>query len=381
MDFSLSEEQTQLRDAVRRFCDHEYPAAARGVPDKVAPGDAGARRWRLMADMGLLGLPFAAAHGGSELSAVDLMLVMEELGRSLAVEPYFATVVVAGGLLASAAPSPHANALLPAVVRGELQLALAVDEPGGRYDLLPLATRAPLGRDGYHLSGRKTLVLQGDSANVLIVAARTSGAADDREGVTLFLVDAKAQGVDIHAYPTLDGRRAADIGFTDVHLATDRVLGAVGKAVPLLDAAMDRAVAALCAEATGALDALLELTVEYVKVRKQFGVALGTFQALQHRLVDMLIACEQARAMACVAAMAIDGDDPVQRRRLVSAAKVQVGNAGRFVGQQAIQMHGAMGMTDECKVSHYVKRLLVINQLFGDVQHHTRRFADQAVAA
>lgn len=373
MDFSLSEEQTQLRDAVRRFCDHEYPVAARGVSDKGAPGVAGARRWRLMADMGLLGLPFAAAHGGSELSAVDLMLVMEQLGRSLAVEPYLASIVVAGGLLASAAPSPHANALLPAVVRGELQLALAVDEPGGRYELLPLATRAPLGRDGYRLSGRKTLVLQGDSANLLIVAARTSGAADDREGVTLFLVDAKAKGVDIHAYPTLDGRRAADIGFTDVHLATDQVLGAVGRAVPLLDAAMDRAVAALCAEATGALDALLELTVEYVKVRKQFGVALGTFQALQHRLVDMLIACEQARAMACVAAMAIDGDDPVQQRRLVSAAKVQVGNAGRFVGQQAIQMHGAMGMTDECRVSHYAKRLMVIGQLFGDASWHLKR--------
>lgn len=373
MDFSLSDEQVQLRDAVRRFCDHEYPAAARGL---AGGEEATARRWGLLADMGLLGLPFDADHGGSGMSAVDLMLVMEELGRSLASEPYFPSVVLAGGLLAAAATPAQSSALLPALVGGKLKLALAFLEPESRHELLPVKATAQRRDDGFLLRGSKALVLDGDTADMLLVVARTSGAPADREGLSLFLVEAKAGGAEIHGYPTLDGRRAAAIEFRDVYLPNGQVLGIVGGALPLLEEAMDRAIAALCAEATGALDALLALTVDYVKVRKQFGVPLGKFQALQHRLVDMLIACEQVRSMACVAAMAIDDADPAQRRRLVSAAKVQVGNAGRFVGQQAIQMHGAMGMTDECKVGHYVKRLMVINQIFGDVQHHLCRFAE-----
>ncbi|WP_018989590.1 acyl-CoA dehydrogenase family protein [Aromatoleum toluclasticum] len=377
MDFSLSDEQLQLRDAVQRFCEHEYPAASRGVPDAPARMD---ERWRLMADMGLLGLPFSAGHGGSELSAVDVMIVMEGLGRALACEPYCSTVVLAGGLVAAAGTPAQADALLPAVVRGERRLAIALDEPGARYDPLPLAAKAMRDGDGYRLDGRKTLVFDGDAADTLIVAARTSGAPGDRDGVTLFLVDATARGVDLHAYPTLDGRRAADFRFTDVRVPADRVLGEAGGGLALVEAALDRGIAALCAEAVGALDALLELTVDYVKVRKQFGVALASFQALQHRLVDMLIACEQARAMAGVAAMAVDGGDAAERARLVSAAKVQVGNAARLVTREAIQMHGAMGMTDECKVGHYAKRLLVIGQSFGDVRHHLRRFGQEALA-
>lgn len=377
MDFSLSDEQLQLRDAVQRFCEHEYPAAARGVAERAGRAD---ERWGLMADMGFLGLPFAAEHGGSELSAVEVMIVMEGFGRALACEPYCSTVVVAGGLVAAAATPAQARALLPAVARGERRLALALDEPGTRYDLLPLATKATRDGDGYRLDGHKTRVLDGDSADTVVVAARTSGEPGDRDGVTLFLVDARAHGVDVHAYPTLDGCRAADFRFTDVRLPADRVLGEVGGGLALVEAALDRGVAALCAEAVGALDALLELTVDYVKVRKQFGVALGSFQALQHRLVDMLIACEQTRAMACVAAMAVDGGDAAERARLVSAAKVQAGKAARLVAREAIQMHGAMGMTDECKVGHYAKRLMVIGQLFGDVPHHLRRFGEAALA-
>ncbi|CAI09347.1 acyl-CoA dehydrogenase family protein [Aromatoleum aromaticum] len=379
MDFSFSDEQLQLRDVVRRFCDQEYPAERRGT---AVSAEVAARRWRQMADMGLLGLPFDSACGGSGLSAVELMLVMEELGRSLASEPYFATVALGGALVAAAASPAQAQALLPRVVSGELTLALGFGEPDGRYELLPVEAEARPGSDGYRLNGHKTLVLNGDTADMLLIVARTAGAAHERDGVTLFLVDRKLHGVEVHGYSTLDGRRAADIVLRDACIPVDHVLGPVGEALPLLENVIERAVAALCAEATGALDALLALTVDYVKVRKQFGVPLATFQALQHRLVDMLIACEQARSMAVVAAMAIDdaGGDAAQRRRLVSAAKVQVGNAGRFVGQQAIQMHGAMGMTDECSVGHYVKRLMVINQLFGDVQYHLRRFAQETAA-
>lgn len=377
MDFSLSDEQLQLRDAVQRFCEHEYPAASRGVADSLVRTN---ERWRLMAGMGLLGLPFGAEHGGSELSAVETMIVMEGLGRALACEPYCSTVVVAGGLIAAAGTPAQAGALLPGVACGEQRLALALDEPGSRYELLPLATKARCDGDGYRLDGHKTRVLDGDGASTLIVAARTSGGPGERDGVTLFLVDAQAHGVDLHAYPTLDGRRAADFRFTDVRLPADRVLGEVGGGPALVEAALDRGTAALCAEAVGALDVLLELTVEYVKVRKQFGVVLASFQALQHRLVDMLIACEQARALACVAAMAVDGGDAAERARLVSAAKVQVGTAARLVAREAIQMHGAMGMTEECKVGHYAKRLMVIGQLFGDVPHHLRRFGQAALA-
>lgn len=374
MDFSFSHEQIQLRDAVRRFCDHEYPADARARPNRQ---EGAAKRWGLMAEMGLLGLTFDPQYGGSGMSAVDLMLVMEELGRSLAGEPYFSSVVLAGALVAAAGTPAQSNALIAALAAGRLKLALTLLEPASRHELLPVTAKADLSVDGYRLNGRKTLVLDGDTADMLVVVARTTGAAHDRDGLTLFLVEPKAHGVRIDGYPTLDGRRAADIAFTDVHLARDKVLGTVGAALPLLEETMDRAIAALCAEASGALDALLALTVEYVGVRKQFGVPLARFQALQHRLVDMLIACEQVRSMACTAAMAIDGADPVQRRRLVSAAKVQAGNATRLVGQQAIQMYGAMGMTDECTVGHYVKRLMVINQLFGDVPYHLRRFAEQ----
>lgn len=367
MDFSLNDDHLALRDAVQRFCDGEYPAHQRGNPESAA---LAAQRWTGMAELGLLGLPFDPELGGSGQSAVELMLVAQELGRCLGGGAWLSTVVLAGQLLARAGTPAQRSLWLPQVVMGELQLALALGEADARYDLAHVQTEARSSADGYILSGRKTLVLHGDSAGLLLVVARTSGASRDRAGLTLFAIDATADGLQVKGFDTLDGRRAAHITLRDVQIGADRVVGTVGAAYELIDEASDRAIAALCAEATGAIDALLEQTAEHLRTRKQFGVPLAKFQVLQHRLAEMLISLEQAKSMSCVAAMAVDAGDLLQRRRLVSAAKVLIGQVGRSVGMWAIQMHGAMGMTDECRIGHYAKRLLVINQLFGDASHH-----------
>lgn len=374
MDFSLDDDHIALQDAVRRFCDGEYPAHERG---NVEATDIAARRWSGMAELGLLGLPFDPELGGSGQGAVEQMLVAEELGRSLGGGAWLSSVVLAGQLLADAGTPAQCAAWLPKIASGDKRLALAFAEVDARYTLSRVATRARKVADGLRIDGRKSLVLDGDSADAFIVVARTAGEDEDSQGLTLLLVDAHAPGVTVDGYATLDGRRAAEIRFDGVTASTDAVVGPAGAALPLIDEAIDRAAAALCAEAAGAIDALITMTAEHLKTRKQFGAPLAKFQVLQHRMADMLIAGEQVRSMACAAAMALDAPDAAQRRRLVSAAKVIAGQAGRQVGQWAIQLHGAMGMTDECRVGHYAKRLLVINQLFGDASHHLQRLADQ----
>ena len=367
MDFSLNDDHLALRDAVQRFCDGEYPAHQRGNPENTALAE---QRWKGMAELGLLGLPFDPELGGSGQSAVELMLVAQELGRCLGGGAWLSTVVLAGQLLARVGTAEQCSQWLPKVATGELQLALALGETNTRYDLAHVETAALSHESGYILNGHKTLVLHGDSAGLLLVVARTSGAVRDHAGITLFAVDATTAGVQVCGFDTLDGRRAAHITLRDVHIGADRVLGTVGAAYTMIDEASDRAIAALCAEATGAIDALLVQTAEHLRTRKQFGVPLAKFQVLQHCLAEMLIGLEQAKSMSCVAAMAVDAGDLLQRRRLVSAAKVLIGQVGRSVGKWAIQLHGAMGMTDECRIGHYAKRLIVINQLFGDASYH-----------
>lgn len=376
MDFSLNDDHVALRDAVQRFCDGEYPAHQRGNPESRA---LATQRWASMAELGLLGLPFDTALGGSGQSAVELMLVAQELGRCLGGGAWLSTVVLAGQLIARAGTPEQCKSWLPRVAAGELQVALAFGEADARYDLANVQTQARSSDGGYVLNGRKTLVLHGDSAGMLLVVARTAGASRDRAGLTLFALDADAAGLQIQGFDTLDGRRAAHLELRDIRIGADRVVGPVGAAYELLEAAVDSAIAALCAEAAGALDALIALTAEHLRTRKQFGVPLAKFQVLQHRLADMVISLEQAKSMACAAAMAVDTATPDQRRSMVSAAKVQIGQSGRQVGMWAIQLHGAMGVTDECRVGHYAKRLLVINQLFGDASHHLRRFAPMPV--
>jgi len=367
MDFSLNDDHLALRDAVQRFCEGEYPTHQCGNPESAA---LAAQRWSGMAELGLLGLPFDPELGGSGLNAVELMLVAQELGRCLGGGAWLSTVVLAGQLLERAGTLAQRSLWLRQVAVGELQLALALGEADARYDLAHVRTEARCSDGGYILNGRKTLVLHGDSADLLLIVARTSGSVQDRAGLTLFAIDATTEGMQVTGFDTLDGRRAAHITLCDVRIDADRMVGAVGAAYELIDEASDRAIAALCAEATGAIDALLVQTAEHLRTRKQFGVPLAKFQVLQHRLAEMLIGLEQAKSMSCVAAMAVDAGDLLQRRRLVSAAKVLIGQVGRSVGMWAIQLHGAMGMTDECRIGHYAKRLLVINQLFGDASHH-----------
>ncbi|CAN7749276.1 acyl-CoA dehydrogenase [Cupriavidus necator] len=375
MDFSLNDEHIALRDAVRRFCDGEYPAHRRGDAETA---DEAASRWAAMADLGLLGLPLAGDVGGSEQGPTEMMLVAQELGRALGGGAWLSSVVLAGQLLDGAGTPAQRRRWLPALAAGEARLALAIGEADARYELSRVSTLARQDGEGWVLDGSKTLVLDGAQADAFIVAARTSGEACDEQGVTLFLVEAGTPGIAVRGFPTLDGRGAAHLTLSELRVDAGAVIGETGRALPWIVAAADRASAMLCAEATGALEALLDLTAEQLKTRKQFGAPLAKFQVLQHRVADMLIVLEQCKSMACVAAMAVADGDPVQRRRLVSAAKVVIGQAGRQVGQWAIQMHGAMGMTDECRVGHYAKRLMVTNQLFGDASHHLSCFARQA---
>jgi alkylation response protein AidB-like acyl-CoA dehydrogenase len=380
MDFKLTDEQQQLRDTLIRFVQKDYTFEKRKAILKSKDGisrDA----WKQLAEMGLTALGLPEAHGGLGGGAVDHMVVMEVFGRGLIVEPYLATVVLGADLVARAGSDTQKAALLPKVAEGALLLALAYDEEGARYEPERAATTAKKQGDGYVLNGAKTVVLHGAQADKLIVSARTSGAERDAAGVTLFIVDRTAPGITVRDYPTHDGLRAADVRLANVKLGADARLGKEGAGLPLLERALARGVAALCAEAVGNMGALLEITLGYIKTRKQFGVPIGTFQVLQHRMADMLMMTEQARSMMYLACTKAESDDDADRRRAIAAAKALVGQAARFVGQQAVQLHGGIGVTDEANVSHYFKRLTLINATFGDADHHLGRFSDALVVA
>ncbi len=365
MDFSLNDDHLALRDAVQRFCDGEYPPEHRGQAETPARA---AERWAGMAGLGLLGLPFPADAGGSEQGPVEVMLVAQELGRALGGGAFVASTVMAGRLLALLGSPEQQQRWLPGLASGERQAAVALYEDGARYDWQRAALQARAVPGGHVLHGRKTGVPHGDSAGLLLVVARDA----ERDGLSVFAVDANAPGVRVRGFDTLDNRRAAHVDFDGVQVDASGLLGRPGEAQAAVEAALDAAIAALCAEAVGVVDALIVHTAEHLRTRKQFGAPLAKFQVMQHRLADMAIALEQLKSMACVAAMAVDAE-PAQRRRLVSAAKVLVSQQGRALGLQAIQMHGAMGMTDECRISHFAKRLLVIGQLFGDADWHLKQ--------
>ena len=374
MDFDLSDEQRLLKESIDRlFADHygfERRAAYRASPEGWSRDI-----WARLAELGLLGLNFEERHGGFGGGAVEAMIVMEALGGALAVEPFLATVIVGGGFLRHGAAPQLQSVLIPRIVAGTLTLALAHTERQSRYDLADVATTARRDGQGWVIDGDKGVVLHGDSADLLIVTARIGGAQRDRDGVGLFLVDAIAPGVSRRGYPTQDGVRAAEISFANVRVDSERVIGVPGAAMALVDRVVDEAIAALCAEAVGAMAALHALTVEYLKTRRQFGAAIGSFQVLQHRAVEMLMAVEQARSMAMFATMMVAETDAGERRRAMNAAKVQIGRSGRFVGQQAVQLHGGIGMTMEYKGGHYFKRLAMIDASFGDADHHLRELA------
>jgi pimeloyl-CoA dehydrogenase small subunit len=374
MDFSLSDEQRLLKESVERLLSDRYAFEAR---QRFMDEPTGWSRalWQSYAELGLLGLPFEDKHGGVGGGPVETMIVMEAFGRALALEPFFATVVLAGGLLRLGADEAMRAALVPKIVAGNLLLAFAHAERQSRYDLADVAATARRDGTDYILDGTKSLVIHGDCADKLIVSARLAGARRDRDGIGLFVVDADAAGVSRQGYPTVDGLRAAEVTLSDVRVWPDRVLGEPGKAFPLIAQVVDAAIAALAAEAVGAMAAMHEMTVEYLKTRKQFGVPIGNFQVLQHRAAEMLIALEEARSMAFFATMMAEEPDPTERRKAIAAAKVQIGRSGRFVGQQAIQLHGGIGMTMEYKVGHYFKRVTMIDAMFGDADHHLAELA------
>ncbi|HLX22466.1 MAG TPA: acyl-CoA dehydrogenase [Usitatibacter sp.] len=375
MDFSLAEERTLLQDTLRRFLANEYKFEKRRAIVS-SPGGFSREIWKQLADLGLLGLTMRDEDGGMGGDAFDTSIVMEAFGRALVVEPYVATVVLGAGIVSDTGSVAQREAWLGPVAAGEKLLAFAHTEPAARYSPSFVETKAKREGSSWKIDGFKSVVLNAANADAIIVSARTAGAAGDRDGISLFLVDRNAPGVSLRTYQTQDGGHAADVKLSGVTVGDDRRIGEAGAAFAAIDRALDRAGAALCAEALGIIDALNEATLEYLKTRKQFGQPIGRFQALQHRMADMTIKAVEARSMAVVAAAAMGEKDPTERSRRVSAAKAFIGQAARFVGQQAIQLHGAIGVTDELIVSHWFKRLTTINATFGDADFHLGRFSD-----
>jgi len=381
MDFNYSHEQLALQETLQRFIARDYGFERRRELARSALGYS-AEGWAQYADLGLLSLPFPEEFGGIGGNSVDIMLVMELIGRGLLLEPYLSTVVMCGGLIRDAASESLKRTLLPRIGAGEIKLALACYEAEGRYELSRVACAAVRRGGGWRLSGRKTVVLDAPSADHFLVPARTGGDTGNTRnggyahGISLFIVGREAAGVTLHAYPTQSGGRAADLRLEDVAVDADALIGARDDGLAIVERAVDRGTAALCAEAVGIIAALNEATLNHLKTRKQFGVPIGKFQALQHRMADMFIAAEQARSMAIFAAVYADSDDAAERGRAVSGAKAYIGQAGRLVGQQAVQMHGAMGVVDDLIVSHYFKRLTMISSSLGDVDFHLARFSN-----
>lgn len=375
MDFDLNDDQRLIKESLEKLLSSRYgDFAKRDLYMKQADGFDRAV-WADYAETGILALPLPEADGGFGGGPVDTMLVMEELGRALAIEPYLTAIVLCGGLVARGASETVKAELLPKIAAGEAILALAQVERGSRFDLHDVGLTARKDGDHYLLEGEKSVVIGGGAADYFIVTARTAGQRRDAAGITLFLVDAKAPGVSRRTYPTQDGYQGAEVSFGQVRVPASQIIGTLDQGLPLLSRSVDEAIAGLCAEAVGAMAALTEMTIDYLKTRKQFGVAIGSFQALQHRAVDMQVQLEQARSMAIFASLSVDDDDAAARSQAVSAAKVQIGRAARFIGQTATQLHGGIGVTQEYKGGHYFKRLTMIDQMFGDSEHHLRKFA------
>ena len=373
MDFTFTQEQQQFSDALRRWTERDYTFDHR---KKIVLSDTGvsAPAWAALTELGMLALPIPEAQGGFNGAAIDVQVVMHEIGRALLIEPYFSTVFGAEFLKLAGG---H-DGLLEQIAAGDLKIACALGEKQSRHDLLDIATTATADGDGAVLNGTKTVVLHGAQAGLLIVSARSSGTRRDTAGISLFAVPADSAGVTVKDYRTIDSQRAADITFDHVKVPASALLGTVGNGWQILDAAADYAVTLLCSEAVGAMEALNHATLEYLKTRQQFGVPIGKFQALQHRMADMFMHLEQARSMATLAAMKVGSSDPIERRRTVSAAKARIGQAMKYVGQQAVQLHGGMGVTNELPAAHHFKRLTMIELTLGDTDHHLARFVAQA---
>jgi alkylation response protein AidB-like acyl-CoA dehydrogenase len=380
MNFDFTEEQTMIKDSVSRFVRDEYDFDTRR---SIIDSEEGISRkfWTMFAELGWLSVPFAEEYGGFGGSVEDIAAVMEELGKGIVVEPYASTVVVFGGLLSASDNSALKEEVIPTVIDGSCMGSFACVEAQSRYELSDVATTAVAADGGYTINGEKTVVANGGTANTFVVSARTSGGQFDRDGVSLFLVDATTAGVDVKSYKMMDGLSAATVTFKDVVVTESQLLNAAGDGMALIDQVMPQILMALSAEALGIMATLNTLTVEYTKVRQQFDTPISSFQALQHRMVDTFMACEQTKSMLYRGLCQAGEDDREALSKSVHALKATVARYGRLVGEEAIQIHGGIGMTDELNVGHYVKRLMMINVSFGDGDFHQKKFNQLAYSA
>ena len=379
MNFDFTEEQQMVRDSIARFVQDDYDWDTRKA---IVASEKGlsADNWKLFAELGWLSIPFAEEHGGFGGNIVDLSVVMEELGKGLVVEPYFPTVVLFGGLIGRAGNEAQQAEWLPRVIGGDVLGGFAYVERQSRFALHDcLATATPSG-DGFVLNGEKVVVFNGEQADHLVVLARTSGEQSDRTGLSLFIVEASAAGIDKMNYPMMDGQRVANVTFKDVALPADALLGEEGNALAVVEALVDEAIIALASEAVGIMGVLNTKTLEYAKTREQFGVAIGSYQALQHRMVDTMMAYEQCKSLL-FKALCEYKQEPAMAAETIHALKVLIDRNAKHVFGEAIQIHGGMGMTDELDIGHYAKRLMMINTTFGDANFHRNRFVETAFAA
>lgn len=374
MDFSISEEQSMLADSVSRFIDNDYDFELRQKNAASAEGYSKAL-WQTFAELGWTAVPFAEEDGGLDGGPVEMMLMMQQFGRGLMIEPFLANIVLAGGILRRAATAEQKAKWLAPLIDGSLQTALAFAEPQARFDIGNIATTAVKDGNDFVLTGKKSLVLNGGNADLLIIPARTAGDATDEQGITLFAVAADAEGMAIRSFATVDASTAAEIDLDAVRIAPGNILGSVDAGFAALQAAIDEATLAVSAEAVGIIRAMHDKTVAYSKERVQFGVPISSFQALQHRMVDMLMAAEQTQSLLMWCVMLNTADD-AGARKAISALKYQVGTAGIKVAQEAVQIHGAMGVTWELDIAHYFKRLTAIDLLFGNADFHLDRFVN-----
>jgi len=373
MNFEHSEDRRMLADSLNRFIAQQYAFETR---DRIAKSPEGfsAAIWRQFADLGVIGALFSEADGGFGGDGFDIAVVFEALGRGLVVEPLLGAVMA--GEAISAAGSAAQKGLLAEIIGGTTIAALAHDEAGSHYELARVQTRAARSGDGWVLDGAKVVVQQGAQADLFVVSARTADAVDDEAGISLFLVPAKTAGLTLRDCPAIDGGRVAELSFDKLALGAEALLGVEGQAHATLERAIGRGVLALCAESLGAMEAAKTATLEYLRTRKQFGLLIGSFQALQHRMADLLLEIEQARSAVINAAAAIDGTDRVARERALSAAKFSIGRIGALVAEESIQMHGGIGMTWELPLAHYAKRLIMIDHQLGDEDHHLQRYIE-----
>ncbi len=379
MNFDYTEEQQMVRDSIARFVQDDYDWDTRRA---IVDGDEGMSRdnWNTFAELGWLSIPFSEADGGFGGNIVDLSVVMEEMGKGLVVEPFFPTVVLFGGLVARAGDEAQRGAVLENLISGQTLGAFAYVERQSRFEISDCQTTATASDGGFTLNGEKVVVFNGEHADQLVVLARTSGEQFDRGGLSLFLVDANAAGVSKVAYPMMDAQRVANITFDNVQLAADALLGAEGGAMDVVDQVVREALIALAAEAVGIMGTLNAKTLEYTKTREQFGTAIGSFQALQHRMVDTMMAYEQAKSLL-FKALCEYKIDPESADTTIHALKVLIDRNSKLIYGEAIQMHGGMGITDELDIGHYAKRLMMINATFGDGTFHRSEFIEQAYAA